>query len=222
MRSVIFAVVACGISGMGTAVIADEQGPGSINWPPPGGDYNTRPVFPQYQPVDDYVFRSGNRYQPRPRYQPSFHSAPRAEWISPPGEDWPNAEYAVPESGAHDASATAAKSATVEVVPPPNIPVEAVEEGLSKQPKRGWRPMDAHPRQLKEPAQVPSVKTPDSSLQQKHQPVDVMPIPTVREMEQAEPETTAVEKPEQAAKIISGMPLPKPGSTTQGAEPQGK
>ncbi len=124
------------------------EGPGSINWPPPGGVSATPAGRSAYVPP-------GQDFRPYPDYQQAqrFRSSPtrqfRKELIAPPGEDWPKAEYyrgeaqALPEPQ-HPGQLRPEPmepGEPVEVVPPPSVPVGEVKSPLSDKPAHGWRPM---------------------------------------------------------------------------------
>ncbi len=233
MRKNVIAVFLGGLIAQGSVMSAgypDDAGPGSINWPPPGGAYNTMPTSPRYPASDNYIFRSGTAYQRRPRYQPSFHSrAP--EYIPPPGEDWPDAQYAKPTP---PAAGKNKEGASVQVIPPPNIPVDAVGTDLSKHPQRDWRPMEEGPRQLREPESENGVVVPQPpkpvKTDDKAQAVDVISTPAVPQQATADKPATQAAAPQQpipdkaATKpalkktstdkpklpMVSGMPLSKP------------
>jgi len=125
------------------------EGPGSINWPPPGGASAALPSgMPAYvQPGQG--FRPYPDYQQAQRFRSSATRQFRKELIAPPGEDWPNADYyrgeqqAMPEQR-HPGQLRPEpmeRGEPVEVVPPPSVPVGEVKSPLSDKPARGWRPM---------------------------------------------------------------------------------
>lgn len=152
MRSVMFCGMSYGLL-LSAAAVADgyysqDNGPGSINWPPPGGTAVMQPASPAYGPAPDSAFRPYPSYQQNQRlkYQPTRQF--RNELIKPPGTDWPNAAYydsgnesLAPEPTGQLRPEPEERGAPVEVVPPPSIPIEEVSMPLSKKPERGWRPM---------------------------------------------------------------------------------
>jgi len=158
MGSLIFRIMACGLAVSGVVGADDyyqqNAGPGSINWPPPGGvaaapqrapgygyasplnsglNQGFRP-YPEYQQNQQYLYQRQNRQPP--------------ELITPPGEDWPNAAYhrqfdssVMPEYRGELRPEPVQKGVPVEVVPPPSIPIDEVKVPVSETPKRDWRPM---------------------------------------------------------------------------------
>jgi hypothetical protein len=128
------------------------SGPGSINWPPPGGSAATQQRMPAYQRPANAGFRPYPDYKQQPRYRYRSGQKIKNELIIPPGEDWPDAAYYRPSEQSLDKSVElpspgelrpqpVERGAPVEVVPPPSIPIEEVDVPLSEKPEHDWRPM---------------------------------------------------------------------------------
>lgn len=156
MRRVVAGGLICSLV-VSTAVLAEgyypqASGPGSINWPPPGGNAATQQRMPAYQRPENTDFRPYPDYQQQPRYRYPSGQKIKNELITPPGEDWPDAAYYKPSEQSPDKFVEpqspgelrpqpVERGAPVEVVPPPSIPIEEVDVPLSEKPKHDWRPM---------------------------------------------------------------------------------
>ncbi len=103
-----------------------------VIWPPPGGVDRSRP--PLWQPPPQPA-GPGYREPPPGRYLPSYRY--RGGFVPPPGPDWPGVE----PPPRREPPPPLEPGRPVEVVPPPGIPVEEMEQQLSRQPQRGWRPV---------------------------------------------------------------------------------
>lgn len=156
MRSIISGSLICSLA-VSAAVLAEgyypqASGPGSINWPPPGGSAATQQRMPAYQRPANAGFRPYPDYKQQPRYRYPSGRKIKNELITPPGEDWPDAAYFRPSEQSPDKSVElpspgelrlqpVERGAPVEVVPPPSIPIEEVDVPLSEKPEHDWRPM---------------------------------------------------------------------------------
>ncbi len=156
MRSMISGGLICSLA-VSVTVLAEGYypqagGPGSINWPPPGGNAATQQHMPAYQRPADTGFRPYPDYRQQPRYRHPSGQKIKNELITPPGEDWPDAAYYKPSEHPQDKPVEphspgelrpqpVERGAPVEVVPPPSIPIEEVDVPLSKKPEHDWRPM---------------------------------------------------------------------------------
>lgn len=149
MRSLISGLLMVGVAYTGAAGAggydAPRYGAGSVNWPPPGGLDSVQPSLPvQSKPRLD-GFRPYAGYRTAPRYLPSYRR--RGEFIAPPGPNWPDADYGkskdAPAAEAEAEPVPVEPGIPVEVIPPPSIPIEEIEEieaTISDKPQRGWRP----------------------------------------------------------------------------------
>ncbi len=156
MRSIISGSLICSLA-VSAAVLAEgyypqANGPGSINWPPPGGSAATQQRMPTYQRPANAGFRPYPDYKQQPRYRYPSGRKIKNELIAPPSEDWPDAAYYRPSEQSPDKSVElmspgelraqpVERGAPVEVVPPPSIPIEEVDVPLSEKPEHDWRPM---------------------------------------------------------------------------------
>ncbi len=178
-----FTAILVGILGSAVATAGDYyQGPPSgrqVIWPPPGGLYQSQPPAWTPAPLDS---DQGNSYygapSPRRRYLPSYRY--RGQFVPPPGPDWPDADYPVPAQPAVAKPPPLQPGHPVEVVPPPGIPVDEVEQEISRKPKRGWRPVD-------QKAALPAEPTPGkpAARQQERPPAGgetAAPAPAAREL----------------------------------------
>ncbi len=107
-----------------------------VIWPPPGGLYRSQP----HSWGESGTVGPSLPALPPQRYLPSYRY--RGQYINPPGPDWPDADYGEPAQVPKGESRPLPPGQPVEVVPPPGIPVEEVKQQLSRQPKRGWRPVE--------------------------------------------------------------------------------
>lgn len=139
MRAVTAGVLACSLLwSLGGAAQGYYQNPATgrnVVWPPPGGVDRSAP--PLWAPPAESVPR---RHGASRRYLPSYRYR---GWVPPPGADWPDAAPPPPPQGPPP---LLEPGRPVEVVPPPGIPVESVDQQLSRQPQRGWRPVPADAR----------------------------------------------------------------------------
>ena len=132
------------IYALGAVAVGDYQYPPegrNFLWPPPGGLYQSQP--PAWTPAPLDSGQGSSVYGepgPRRRYLPSYRY--RGQFVPPPGPDWPDADYPVPAQPAAAKPPPLEPGHPVEVVPPPGIPVDEVKQEISRQPKRGWRPVD--------------------------------------------------------------------------------
>ncbi|WP_456373502.1 hypothetical protein [Thiolapillus sp.] len=134
---------------LGEGGYPSAEGPGSINWPPPGGVYpGTSHGKPEWYSTTGQGLRPYPDYQQLQRYRkPSNHQF-RQELIRPPGDDWPNADYYQGKKQEESARQPGQlrpepmeRGRPVEVVPPPSVPIDDVKAPISDKPEHGWRPM---------------------------------------------------------------------------------
>lgn len=232
MRSVVFFGLGCGLLvsavAMADGYYSQSNGPGSINWPPPGGSAAVQPANPGYGLSPNSGFRPYADYQQTQRY----HSQPtrkfRNELIRPPGSDWPNADYyesddkaAEPDASGELRPEPTERGAPVEVVPPPSIPIEEVNAPLSEKPERGWRPMKEHEqlKSLEETATPPKPAGPTAHVMRKIEKrtsplqIEKKPAPAV---DKAEPvmrdvkPTAPSPQADDTAALQSGMSISPP------------
>jgi len=152
MRGAVGAVLVGGLLGsMATLAGGYYPHPPSgreVIWPPPGGLYQVQPPAWSQREAAGSPFRE----MPRPqRYLPSYRY--RGEFIEPPGPDWPGTDYPEPGPAEGVKPPPLQPGHPVEVVPPPGIPVEEVKQQLSRQPQRGWRPVERGAKMPMEPPQ---------------------------------------------------------------------
>jgi hypothetical protein len=129
----------------------NEPGGRNVIWPPPGGVDRVQPPLwaPGRAAQPDY----GSIETPPPRYLPSYRHW--GQYVKPPGPGWP--EDDTPPAPRLAKPAPLQPGRPVEVVPPPGIPVDEVQQQLSRQPKRGWRPVQRSMQLPAEPeAEQPS------------------------------------------------------------------
>ena len=180
MRCVVFCGLGWGLLvsaiSMADGYYSQDNGPGSFNWPPPGGNAAVQPANPAYGMPPDTGFRPYPDYQQTQRYRSQPTRRFRNELIKPPGSDWPDAEYYEGEGKPGEADASgqlqqqpAERGAPVEVVPPPSIPIEEVNAPLSEKPEHGWRPMKEHEqlKSLEETATPPKPAGPTPHVMRK-------------------------------------------------------
>lgn len=124
---------------------SNDGGPGSINWPPPGGVAGMPPQRPAYPQAQNSSFRPySTTAQPTRRYKYPLPSQQfRNELITPPDENWPQSAYfqGAQEHAGKLPAAVMQRGAPVEVIPPPGVPVSEAGMPLSEKPERGFRPM---------------------------------------------------------------------------------
>ncbi len=152
-----FTAILVGILGSAAATAGGYyQGPPSgrqVIWPPPGGLYQSQP--PAWTPAPLDLNQGNSPYGepvPRRRYLPSYRY--RGQLVPPPGPDWPDADYPVPAQPTMAKPPPLEPGRPVEVVPPPGIPVDEVKQQISRQPKRGWRPVEGKASLPAEPSAV--------------------------------------------------------------------
>ncbi|WP_456447286.1 hypothetical protein [Thiolapillus sp.] len=222
MRTLAFGVMVVGLAASGLAAAEDfyppAEGPGSINWPPPGGVASRpAPRTRTWNAPIDQGFRPYPNYQQAPRFHNPATRQFRKELIAPPSADWPNADYyqggeksAAQQTPGELRPAPMERGEPVEVIPPPSVPVDEIKASISEKPEHGWRPMkekkaleameeSAEPPKPKEakPLKMREITKPSSPLQN-------MPEPAPQPAESL-PSPVLEKKDEQPKPFVSGM-----------------
>ncbi|BAO43722.1 hypothetical protein [Thiolapillus brandeum] len=153
MRTLALGVIVVGLAAS-SLVVADgfyppAEGPGSINWPPPGGvTRRPSPGAGTWNAPMEQDFRPYPNYPQAPRFHNPSTRQFRKELIAPPGSDWPGADYyqeGQDSTAKHRPDelhpAPMERGEPVEVVPPPSVPVDEINASISDKPEHGWRPM---------------------------------------------------------------------------------
>ena len=202
MRTTAVGVMMVGLVASGLVVgdgsYPGSEGPGSINWPPPGG-VSANPSFrnPAWNSAVGQGLRPYPEYQQAQRYRRPSTRQFRKELIAPPGDDWPNADYYRGKEQLAPGTPPGElrpepmeRGVPVEVVPPPSVPIDDVKAPISDKPERGWRPMKEQQdlEAMEESAVPPSGKEENRPLKMRevsrpvsplHEPLEQPPQPPV-------------------------------------------
>ncbi len=201
MRSLIklglgYGLLTCAIAMADGYYPRENDGPGSVNWPPPGGAF----VFPP--PAPGYVSPLAPGYYPYPDSWPiqPYHYRPaqrfNSELIEPPGTDWPGAAYYEPPGKMPPPlhRPPAGKGVPVGIVPSPGIPAEEVSAPSREKPESAWRPVEKQqPEPLEETAVAPEFAG-------RTEPVMREPAPNV----------SPSQAKEASSPFVSGMAIARP------------